>query len=108
MRRITLILILVCVTVVPTLRLYAEDAGRTYTVQRGDTLFSIANRFGTTVAVLQQANQIADTDLIYVGQVLKIPGAANTVPGNSHTMSAPAAPSAPAAQPASPQGDYVV
>jgi len=47
--------------------------GRTYTVRRGDTLFRIALRFGTTVQALAQLNSISDPDLIYVGQVLQIP-----------------------------------
>lgn len=46
---------------------------RTYTVQTGDTLYLIARRFGTTVERLAQANNIADPDVIYVGQVLTIP-----------------------------------
>ena len=46
----------------------------TYTVRRGDTLFSIARRHGTTVAKLRQANQLANANVIYVGQRLKIPG----------------------------------
>lgn len=45
----------------------------TYTVQPGDTLFQIAQRFGTTVQSLVQANNITDPDLIYPGQVLTIP-----------------------------------
>jgi len=45
----------------------------TYTVQRGDTLYSIARRFGTTVAALVAANHLADPDQIYTGQVLVIP-----------------------------------
>ena len=45
----------------------------TYTVQRGDTLSEIAERFGTTVSALVLANGIADRDLIYPGQVLTIP-----------------------------------
>ena len=45
----------------------------TYTVQRGDTLSEIAERFGTTVSALVLANNIADRDLIYPGQVLIIP-----------------------------------
>lgn len=45
----------------------------TYVVQPGDTLRGIADRYGTTVARLQQANGIADENLIEVGQILNIP-----------------------------------
>jgi len=43
-----------------------------YTVRLGDTLFSIARRFGTTVAKLQAANGIANPNRIFAGQVLVI------------------------------------
>jgi LysM repeat protein len=46
----------------------------TYVVQPGDTLSAIARRFNTTVAALVQANNIWNPNLIYVGQVLVIPG----------------------------------
>jgi LysM repeat protein len=46
---------------------------RTYVVQQGDTLSSIANRFGTSVSALQAANGIGDPDEINPGQVLVIP-----------------------------------
>jgi len=46
---------------------------RTYTVQRGDTLYAIAIKFGTTVPALVAANNIANPNLIQVGQVLVIP-----------------------------------
>jgi LysM repeat protein len=48
-------------------------AGHTYTVLRGDNLYRIALRFGTTMQALVQANNIGDPDFIYVGQVLRIP-----------------------------------
>ncbi len=44
----------------------------TYVVQAGDTLFSLARRFGTTVADLQGRNGIANADALFVGQVLNI------------------------------------
>ena len=48
--------------------------GTAYVVQSGDTLFSIANRNGTTVNALMQANGLVNY-WIYIGQSLKIPGA---------------------------------
>ncbi len=45
-----------------------------YTVQPGDTLFNIARRYNTTVSDLVSTNQIANPNLILVGQLLTIPG----------------------------------
>lgn len=44
-----------------------------YIVQRGDTLYSIAQRYNTTVNALVFANQIKNPNLIFVGQRLTIP-----------------------------------
>lgn len=44
-----------------------------YTVQAGDTLSGIAARFGTTLEILAELNQIPDPNLIYTGQMLRIP-----------------------------------
>ena len=55
-------------------------SGGEYTVQAGDTLFSIARRYGTTVEALQSANGIVNPSLIRVGQVLIIPGGGTTPP----------------------------
>ena len=46
-----------------------------YVVCRGDTLFSIARRFGTTIAAIAQANGLSDPRYIRAGQRLLIPGA---------------------------------
>ncbi len=45
-----------------------------YTVQRGDTLYAIASRYGTTVPAIAAANGLTNPDLIYPGQRLIIPG----------------------------------
>ena len=45
----------------------------TYEVQHGDTLLEIAQRFDTTVKALAEANDIEDPDVIFPGDVLKIP-----------------------------------
>lgn len=44
-----------------------------YTVQSGDTLYSIAQEFGTTVYALQQANCLGGSTVIKVGQKLYVP-----------------------------------
>ncbi|MGM0903822.1 MAG: LysM peptidoglycan-binding domain-containing protein [Bacillota bacterium] len=42
-------------------------------IQKGDTLYSIAKRYGTTVQTLKEDNSLT-SDLIYVGQKLQVPG----------------------------------
>ena len=44
-----------------------------YVVQYGDTLSEIAQEYGTTVATLASINNIQNVNLIYVGQIIKIP-----------------------------------
>jgi len=57
----------------------APTAGaETYTVRPGDTLSGIAARFGTTAAALATQNGLANPELIYVGQVLRLSGNAIT------------------------------
>ncbi len=47
----------------------AEDS---YTVRPGDTLYQIAQQFGTTVAQLAYLNEITNPSTIYAGQVLTL------------------------------------
>ena len=49
-----------------------KPAARTYTVRAGDNLSAIASRYGTTYQALAAKNNIANPNLIYPGQVLKI------------------------------------
>ena len=53
-------------------------AASTYTVRSGDTLSSIASKFGTSYQALASLNGLSNPNLIYVGQVLRINGSANT------------------------------
>lgn len=46
---------------------------KTYTIQAGDTLGEIAERFGTTVDTLAKANGIKDKNLIIAGNTMIIP-----------------------------------
>ena len=46
----------------------------TYTVQAGDTLSGIASKYGTTYQELARINNIANPNVIYPGQVIKING----------------------------------
>ena len=54
----------------------------TYKVVRGDTLSGIAKRYNTTVSYLAKLNNIANVNLIYVGQVLKIKETVTVTPSN--------------------------
>ena len=66
-----LLIILVSATIRPV---SAQDTGGpVYVVQSGDTLSSIAVKFGTRVAAIATLNNIQDINVIHVGQVLKIP-----------------------------------
>lgn len=47
---------------------------RQYVVQPGDTFFSIAQRFGVSVARIQGANPAVNPNNLQVGQVICIPG----------------------------------
>ena len=55
----------------------------THTVARGETLSSIAKRYGTTTANLAALNSLANPNRIYVGQRLTISGTASTSTSSS-------------------------
>jgi len=59
----------------------ASDAAKScsYIIQHGDYLGRIAKRYGTTVSWLTKNNRVANPSLIYAGQPLKVPCAAQTV-----------------------------
>jgi len=51
----------------------AAQGPRTHTVQRGDTLAAIAERYGVDLQALADANGLDNPDLIYPGQVFSVP-----------------------------------
>lgn len=49
------------------------QTGTTYTVMSGDTISSIAQKFGSTARDIQNANKIADPRTLQAGQVIFVP-----------------------------------
>ena len=54
-----------------------------YTVKKGDSLYSIANNFNTSVSELKTLNNLS-SNLLSIGQILKIPSNTNT--SNTYTV----------------------
>jgi LysM repeat protein len=75
--RLVLFFVLTFVNLVVALAVIPEASAQTsggctayHTVQRGDTLYSIARRYSTTVQQIQSFNGIANANQIYAGQQL--------------------------------------
>ncbi len=77
------------------------SSSTTYVVQAGDSLSKIARKFNVSLSALIAANGITNSNLVYVGQTLTIPGTAS---GPTPTQAAPAATPVPPAA----GGTYVV
>ena len=78
----------------------------TYRIQRGDTLWALAKRFGTTVSKLASTNHIENPNLIITGHTLEVPGGKTTSkkppssfqpdkPGKAPAQTEPKAPARP-------------
>jgi membrane-bound lytic murein transglycosylase D len=52
----------------------ASARTRVHTVQRGETLASLARRYGVSVQALKEANRLADNNDIRAGATIRIPG----------------------------------
>mgnify|MGYP001585535824 CR=1 FL=1 len=83
---LALVITIVCLSAGPAHA--APPADLTYVVQRGDTLFSIALRFGVTVQAIMRANGLTNADLIFVGQRLIIPTGTSGATGSTGTTGA--------------------
>lgn len=60
-------------------------------VQSGDTVWRFAQQYATTVDSISTANQLADPNVIYVGQQLVIPSSAISTASAAATVAAPTA-----------------
>lgn len=60
-------------------------------VQSGDTVWGFAQQYSTTVDSISTANQLADPNVIYVGQQLVIPSSAISTASAAATVAAPTA-----------------
>ena len=56
-----------------------------YVIQRGDTLYGLAQRFGTTVSAIQALNPGVTPELLFIGREICIPGG-STCNGILHTV----------------------
>ena len=55
-----------------------EAQGRVHVVRYGDTLYSIARRYGTSVEAIMRTNGLSNRNFIWVGQRLTIPGSGSS------------------------------
>jgi len=81
---------------------YGESS---YLVRAGDTLFSIAQRYGTTVEAIAYANGLS-SDMIAAGQTLSIPGGAAVNQQPQQPQQAQQQPAYPAPAASQQQPDY--
>jgi Membrane proteins related to metalloendopeptidases len=66
---------------------------KTHTIEKGETLSSIAQKYQTTVRALEKLNRIKDANRISIGQVIKLPvntpATGNNISTNKKTSTQP-------------------
>lgn len=71
---------------IPTKEIYEEEEN-VYIVKKGDSLYSIANKYNTTVEELKRINNLT-SNILSIGQVLKLPSdKASDVENEENTIS---------------------
>jgi lipoprotein NlpD len=75
-----LVLVLASCATTPPARPRPRPGQSTHRVAAGENAYRIAKKYGTTVEVLAELNQLEDPESLAVGQVLILPGAAPAPP----------------------------
>lgn len=102
-RQLMIALVALAVLLTTPMLVAAQGGQTTHTVQAGENLTRIALKYGTTVQAIVQANNITNPNLVFVGQVLTIPGA-----GITPTLQPTGTVSAPPPQPTTaPAGETI-
>ena len=88
----------------------ASASYTTHTVQPGESLASIAAKYGVTYLQLASLNSLANPDVLFVGQVLRVPAPAPPPPAEPVSQPEPQPVSQPVTspQPATTTGTYTV
>ena len=75
--------VLLCLLAFLLLTAGAAEAAVSHTVQKGESVWLISQKYGTTINAVASANNIPSSYLIYPGQVLIIPGKHRVAPGET-------------------------
>lgn len=78
---------------IPTGSASGSAVSATHTIRAGETLWDLAQRYGTTVDALARANGISNANLVVAGTTIKVAGgdggsAATAVGGTTHSVQA--------------------
>lgn len=98
-RLIAIITISICLLLVLASTAHAQNS--THRVRVGETLGTIAAKYGTTVSTLSSTNGISNPNHIYVGQLLTIPSGSQSSSSNNYKAYVPASSGSPSRSSAS-------
>jgi len=100
MKRWLSIALTLCLLLAAQSRASAADCAVQHTVKAGENLFRIGLKYGVSWRIIAQANNLANPNLISIGQVLCIPNAAATpTPSATATPSGTSTPAPATATP---------
>ena len=61
----------------------SKDGYTTYTVEKGDTYYLIAKKYGISLSTLLSANDATDGSVLYVGDTIKVPSSSQSPSGGT-------------------------